>query len=265
MQEKRRKKRKKSMKISQINETSYHVSDTNHGYLNALRRIMGSEVPTMAISKVEFKENSSALYDEIIAHRLGLIPLKTDLKTYNIPKKGEEESAATHTTLTLNVEGPCNVYAKDLVPKDTQIKPVHENTLIVKLLQGQKVELIATANLGQGKEHMKWGPGLITFYYKPKITVNNKSQDLDEFIDKYPPQVITDSKIDEKKINSAQLIDACKGINEDIVKIEYDEDHKDFILNIESWGQLSNKEIIEKGLEIFNNKIDMFEKELENI
>ncbi len=48
---------------------------------------MTEEVPTMAIEDVEFRKNNSILYDEIIAHRLGLVPLKTDLKSYNLPEK----------------------------------------------------------------------------------------------------------------------------------------------------------------------------------
>ena len=63
---------------------SFILKDSNPAYTNTLRRIMIDEVPTMAIEEVEFFKNNSILYDEIIAHRLGLIPLKTDLKSYNL-------------------------------------------------------------------------------------------------------------------------------------------------------------------------------------
>ncbi len=66
---------------------SFVIKDTTAAFVNTLRRIMVEEVPTMAVEDVEFRKNSSALYDEMIAHRLGLTPLKTDLKSYNLPEK----------------------------------------------------------------------------------------------------------------------------------------------------------------------------------
>ena len=54
---------------------------------NAFRRIILTEVPSMAITEVLFVENDSVLFDEMIAHRLALIPLTTDLKNYNLPDK----------------------------------------------------------------------------------------------------------------------------------------------------------------------------------
>src|SRR3989338_6359599 len=63
------------------------IKDINPAVTNSLRRTMSSEVPVMAIEEVNFLKNNSALFDEIIAHRLGLIPLKTDLRGYNIPEE----------------------------------------------------------------------------------------------------------------------------------------------------------------------------------
>ena len=63
---------------------SFIVKDTDPAFANALRRIMTEEVPVMAIEDIEIKDNSSILYDEMIAHRLGLIQLTTDLKSYTL-------------------------------------------------------------------------------------------------------------------------------------------------------------------------------------
>ena len=67
------------------------LKDTSAVFANTLRRLIIDEVPTMAIDDVEFRKNSSILYDEIVAHRLGLIPLKTDLKSYLTPEEAEEK------------------------------------------------------------------------------------------------------------------------------------------------------------------------------
>jgi len=78
------------IKILELNQNfiKFELSNSELSVANALRRIMIAEVPTMAIDLVEVKENTSALHDEFIAHRLGLIPLKS----FNVDdfKLGEE-------------------------------------------------------------------------------------------------------------------------------------------------------------------------------
>ncbi|GAH30229.1 unnamed protein product [marine sediment metagenome] len=53
--------------------------------INSIRRIILTEIPVMAIDEIIILKNDSPLYDEIISHRLGLIPLKTDLDAYKLP------------------------------------------------------------------------------------------------------------------------------------------------------------------------------------
>ncbi len=142
---------------------SFEARDANAWYVNTLRRLMTTETPVMAIELVEFTKNDSILYDEIIALRLGLVPLTTDLSSYKIASAQERESreylAQSSCKLTLKAKGPCVVYAKDLATKDPKIKPVYPDMPIVKLLEGQELELEATAILGQGKAHAKWSAG----------------------------------------------------------------------------------------------------------
>ena len=66
------------------NKIVFTLKDVTAGYANTLRRLMIGEVPTMAIDDVTIAKNDSVLYDEIIAHRLGLVVLKTDLSSYNM-------------------------------------------------------------------------------------------------------------------------------------------------------------------------------------
>ena len=154
---------------------SFILKDSDVAFANTLRRVISEEVPTMAIEDVEFGKNSSILYDEIIAHRLGLIPFKTDLKSYNLPEnckcKGKG-CARCQLKITLKAgKGAGMVYASEIKTKDSAVKPVYGKMPIVKLLKGQELELGATAVLGKGKYHAKWIPGLVYYKYKPSIDI----------------------------------------------------------------------------------------------
>ncbi|MFB3889036.1 MAG: DNA-directed RNA polymerase subunit D, partial [Candidatus Bathyarchaeia archaeon] len=141
------------------------VREADVPLMNALRRIALAEVPSMAIDEVVMIENSSILQDEMIAHRLGLIPLKTDLDTYNLPEECECKSEfgcpQCRVTLTLNAEsaeGTRVVYSGELVSENPSVVPVTEKVPIMKLAKGQKLKLEAYARLGRGKVHAKWQP-----------------------------------------------------------------------------------------------------------
>jgi len=152
---------------------SFTVEGVTPQMLNALRRIIISELPVMAIEEVTFYENNSILNDELIAHRLGCIPLKTDTKTYNLPSectcKGKG-CAKCMAILSLEVEGPRTVYAGELKSTDPKITPVYEKTPIIKLIQKQNIKLEAKAQLGCGRDHMKWQAGLASYTEKKKGT-----------------------------------------------------------------------------------------------
>jgi DNA-directed RNA polymerase subunit D len=248
---------KKDKKTGRV---SFILKNSNPAFANSLRRIMVEAVPTMAIEEVEFVQNNSALYDEMLAHRLGLVALTTDLKGYERKKPEDELSAKNSVKLVLKAKGPCTVYAEDLKSKDPKIKPVYPKTPIVKLLKGQELELEATAILGTGREHVKFAPCLAWYEYKPKVTVNNNHKDFDKFKDKYPPQVIANGKIDAKLIEQHNLYEACDGVNDEIVKIE--KDPTTFIFHVELWGQLSPSEILASAADHFTVLLEDFSAKL---
>jgi len=115
----------------------------------------------LAISEVDVYENSSSLFDEYIAHRLGMIPLLTDPKDYKIGEDYSKHSA----TFTLNVQGPKTVYSGDLMGKDKKMKPAYDNIPIIKLIKGEELKFESKATLGLGKTHAKYQAGL-AFYKK---------------------------------------------------------------------------------------------------
>jgi DNA-directed RNA polymerase subunit D len=152
------------------------LSDTSPAFANALRRIMVSEIPIMAIDDVMILENNSVMYDEILAHRLGLIPVTTD-QTYNLPEdctcKSDLGCEKCRASFSMEVEASDIVevvYSSHLKPENPDVHPVSDKIPIVKLAQGQKVKLEAYARLGRGKAHAKWQPvSAATYSYDPKI------------------------------------------------------------------------------------------------
>ncbi len=258
------------MNIEFLNEdkktskVTFLLKGATPAFANVLRRAMIESVPTMAIHDVEFKQNSSALYDEIIAHRLGLLPLKTDLKSYVLQTqckcKGEGCARCT-LKLTLKAKGPCTVYASDIKSKDPKVKPFFGDMPIVKLLKGQELELEATAVLGQGKQHVKWSPCLAWYVYEPTITVNNDSPKLAECKNKYPPQIFDKNGKIDKKLIVGNLVDACDGVCPEVIKIDYNPNN--FLFSIEPWGQLSAKEIATAAADMLLESLNEFEENLE--
>tara|TARA_B100000686_G_scaffold73813_1_gene79573 strand:- start:124 stop:723 length:600 start_codon:yes stop_codon:yes gene_type:complete len=138
-------------------------------YANALRRFAISEVPCMAIDEIVIHENSSVLYDEILAHRLGLIPLTTDLEGYILPQDCDCKTSlgCTKCRVLLVLDAVATdevktIYSGDLVSEDTRVKPYVDNIPIIKLAPSQKIKLEAYAKLGKGRHHAKWQPVTIS-------------------------------------------------------------------------------------------------------
>lgn len=243
---------------------SFVVRGISPAYANALRRILMHEVPTLAIEDVEFSKNSSILYDERIAHRLGLLPLLTDLKSYEMKKDCKCEGkgcARCQVSISLKAKGPCMVTAAALKPKDPKIKPAYPEMPIVQLLKGQELEFEATAELGVGKEHAKWSPCLVWYTFEPDVKVNNNSSLFDEYKNKYPAAAFDKSgKLDKKLIMEHHLVDACAGVCDEVVQVTYN--NNNFIFNIESWGQLDCMELVEAAIEHFNKTLADFEEKI---
>ena len=121
-------------------------------YANALRRICLNGVPIYAIDTVDIIENSSVLADEGITHRLGLIPLKTDLS------RSDESDSRIMLTLDSgdDTETGRTVTSAELSSDDTVVKPSSDQIPIIHLAPGQKLKFEAYAKLGRGTEHAKW-------------------------------------------------------------------------------------------------------------
>lgn len=132
-------------------------------YANALRRLCLNGVPVFAVDTVDIIENSSVLPDEGLAHRLGLVPLRTDLARFNEPSKCEcqSETGCSNCKVMLVLDSgdtdvTKTVYTDELTSEDDSVKPTSEKIPIVQLAPGQRVKIECYARLGRGREHAKW-------------------------------------------------------------------------------------------------------------
>ena len=170
------------------NELEFDMIGVDASIANALRRIMISEVPTMAIEHVYVLNNTSIIQDEVLAHRLGLIPIRVDPRKLQFKKV--DEGPTDLNTIVFHLKVECernlqglstsshldpsqlyrnsNVYSSQLVwvPQGHQEElfegrppiPVHPDILIAKLRPGQCIDVQLHAEKGIGKDHAKWSP-----------------------------------------------------------------------------------------------------------
>ncbi|WP_126661558.1 DNA-directed RNA polymerase subunit D [Haloterrigena salifodinae] len=137
-------------------EARFLVRGVTPGFANGIRRAMLADVPTMAIDTVRFVENSSVMFDEQLALRLGLVPLTT-------PPEGEFGEDET-VTLSIDVEGPATAYSGDLVSSDELVQPADQNVPIIDLKDDQRLEAEADAVVDYGKDHAKHQGGVAVGY-----------------------------------------------------------------------------------------------------
>ena len=165
-------------------------------YANALRRICLNGVPVFAIDTVDIIENSSVLADEGIAHTLGLIPLKTELK-------GSDESS--RVMLVLDSEATENtkvITSAELESKDQVVKPISNQIPIIHLAPGQRIKLEAYARLGRGREHSKWNSANVSV-----LTNTDKT-------DEYVLTVETAGSLEPRQIIIAGIEELSKRLEE---------------------------------------------------
>mgnify|MGYP001481944921 CR=1 FL=1 len=145
------------MSLEITNENEQNVSVKIKGvplqYVNALRRICLNGVPIYAVESVDMLENSSVLADEGIAHRIGLIPLKTDLSA---SKDGNENDKIMLTLDSGVSDETRTILSGDLKSQDNNVVPTSNNIPIVTLAPGQSIKFEAYARLGKGTEHARW-------------------------------------------------------------------------------------------------------------
>jgi DNA-directed RNA polymerase subunit D len=243
------------------------IEDITPALAGELRRIMISEVPTMAIELIDYHKNDSVLWDEIVANRLGLIPLVYDAKFYNFKKDCKcSGKGCVHCQVSfkLKKKGPCMVYSGDMESSDERVKPVYDNIPIVELTEGQELEFEAFAELGLGKEHAKWQAAVVGYRNVPKITVG-KDGDKTEYENRCPKHVfaIQNKKLVVDKPLDCNICLQCVDLSNGEIKVETDESK--FLFRVESACGLKSEEIVSKTIEILEEKLEELSKKLSKL
>ncbi len=217
--------------------------DANYTLANALRR-SADEIPTLAVDEVEIFKNDSALYDETLAHRIGLVPLKTD------KKMGEK----TSIQLKLVKSSPGWVYSGDLKGN----KVVYDKMPLTLLEKGQEIELVATAKLGKGSEHSKHSPGLI--YYKDLYEIKSSKQDVEKIIEN------SKGLIKPEKKGTGWVCDLNDSELEEIQEKDKEavKESGEIILVVESWGNFSAEDLLLNAIEALSENLTEFEKSVKS-
>ena len=254
---------------------SFILKNSSPAMANALRRAMLTDIPKMAIDKVEFHlgpnmfgdkeyESMTPLFDEMIAHRLGMVPVPTDYKLFGFQKGcfcGGEGCPSCTIMYSINKIGPCTVLSGDMMPLGNPDLAVKDQFIpIAELTDGQAVLIYATAIMGTARAHAKWQAAFgVGYKYLPKVTVEEKKAS--------DPNVlkclnvcakgvfeVKGGKLKVKDSFNCALCGECETVSKGAVKVHADE--TSFFFKYETDGSLTAKQVLDKAMEVISQKAD---------
>ncbi|MCQ2084746.1 MAG: DNA-directed RNA polymerase subunit D [archaeon] len=259
-------------------KAKFVLKNSSPAMANALRRTMLQDIPKMAIDKVEFHlgpimqddkeyESVTSLFDEVIAHRLGLIPVPTtDQFTFQKDCScGGVGCPGCTIMYSLNKVGPRTVLSGDLMPLgDSTLKVKDENIPVVELTDTQAVLIYAHAVMGTAKQHVKWQAAFgVGYSYMPVVSIDAKKAtdaDLQAYATKEYPGLF---KVEGGKLVVDEVTRACtygKAIEQDAemeaVTIDWKDD--EFFFKFETDGSLTARQVLDKAVEILSAKAEEF-------
>ena len=219
--------------------------EADESILNTIRRYV-NHIPVLAVDEIEISKNDSPLYDETIAHRIGLIPLKNENKT-----KGK---------LKLNVKKEGIVYSEEL---KGDIKVIYDKIPITLLGKNQELEFVANVKTGKGSDHSKFSPGLI--FYRNVFEIKVDKNCPKEVIENCPRNLLKlkDGKIiveDNYQCDACEsCVEYCKKNGKESIEVV---PTKELLVTLESFGQLSVEDMFKKSIEVLKKDLAELAKKL---
>jgi len=230
-------------KINEKGNKLVFKAEIEDSLANAIRRYI-YQIPIVAVEEVEISKNDSALYDETVAHRIGLVPLKQNKKEATLKLKSNKEGF---------------VYSGEM---EGDTKVVYDKIPITLLTKGQEIELVAKTRAGKGSEHSKFSPGL--FIYREVLEIS-----LDKEIAEKIRQIVPDVEVNVKG-NKAVIVDdkerevsdVCEGLAEKEGKEVEVKPKNELVFLIESFGQIEPKSIFTKSVDALKKDLEDFSKKI---
>ena len=273
-------------------ELVFDIKGVDPTIVNTLRRIMIAEIPTMAIEEVIINQNTSVIPDEVLAHRLGLIPILADAN--NFIEKKPEDDFNDKNSIQFSLKIKCytdqngqiindNIFSKELkfIPQGEQEKKyfntktknysiglVHDDILINKLAPGMELDLVCYCIKGIGRTHAKWSP-VCTAYYrlinKINILKELNGNDAEELRQLCPKGVFTINKKGNIEVGNIRECTSCRECIrqekfKDFIELGKIADHYEF--HIESVGMYKPESIFFRAIEVLKDKINFWHKKL---
>lgn len=282
--------------ISHVAERSanFDMVNLDTSVANAFRRIMLAEVPSVAAETVYVFNNTSVIQDEVLAHRIGLIPLNVDpdALVWVDTEVDEKERFNDTNTIVMSLDVSCSknphapegatdpkvlyrnssVYARDLkfepqgrqaeVFKDQPVLPCDPDILLAKLRPGQEISLRVHCVLGIGSDHAKFSPvSTASYRLMPVIDITEPiTGELAKRFQKCFPSGVVD--IDSN--GAAYVADARKDtVLREVLrheefngKVKLGRKKNHFIFNVESTGAMPPTEIFLKSVRVLKNKVE---------
>jgi len=235
--------------ITKKNNQITFTAEIEESLANAIRRYI-DQIPILAIDEVEISKNDSPLYDETVAHRIGMVPLKMDK---SITEKSVEELA-----LIAKKDGV--IYSEDLKGK---VSPVYDKIPITVLKKGQELEILATAKVGKGSTHSKFSPGFMFYRDSIKVKID---KDCPKEVTNVCPQKILEVEGGKVVCTNDEKCDMCEVCTEFCKKkgknsIELTPS-KELVITVESFGQIEETEIFKRAIEVLKDDLKEFAKKI---